>query len=117
MEALACGTPVVATDVGGIPEQVKDLGHGETWRAKAVGEREATGILTPPQDPNALASAIAFLLGRDDLLHALSVNAGEDARRRFDVQTQVDAYLAWYREIIGGRATGAKGAAPEESGP
>jgi hypothetical protein len=30
----------------------------------------------------------------------MSSNAATDARRRFDLQTQVDAYLDWYREII-----------------
>ena len=41
-EALASGTPVVATGVGGIPEMLDDL----------------TGIIVPPQDEAALADAV-----------------------------------------------------------
>jgi glycosyltransferase involved in cell wall biosynthesis len=48
-EAMAAGVPIVATRVGGIPEQVT---HG------------LNGLLVPPADPLALASAIATVLKR-----------------------------------------------------
>lgn len=47
LESLACGTPVVASDVGGLPEIVR---HG------------ATGQLVPPADPDALADALLQML-------------------------------------------------------
>ena len=47
LEALALGTPVVATDMGGLPELV---------------EPEATGVLVPPDDDHALADALDRLL-------------------------------------------------------
>lgn len=47
LEALACGVPQVATDVGGTSESVVD----------------ATGILVPPYDPDALADAMIRILG------------------------------------------------------
>ena len=59
LEALACGTPVVASRVGGIPEQV----------------RNETGILVEPGDPAALAAAIESLL-------ADPISARADERRR-----------------------------------
>ena len=40
------------------------------------------------------------LIEDSSLLRMLSSNAAEDARRRFDLQKQVDAYLDWYEEII-----------------
>ncbi len=48
LEALACGRPVVATNVGGIPEIMSD----------------ACGRLVPPRDPAALAQALASVLDR-----------------------------------------------------
>ena len=58
LEALACGTPVVTTDILGLPELVR---HGET------------GVLVTPDDPVGLAGAIAALL--DDPVHAAALGA------------------------------------------
>ena len=96
LEALACGTPVVATAVGGIPEQVRSL-HDK------IGS-EATGVLTPPSDPHAMAAAIARLASDRLLLARMGDNARRDAVRRFDVSRQVDEYLAWYCTKVGGGA-------------
>jgi len=49
IEALSCGRPVIATDVGGIPELVD----------------ESSGILVAPRDSRALANAIQAAMGRD----------------------------------------------------
>jgi len=103
LEALACGVPVVATDVGGIPEQVESLRPTSTGGSRRSNGDGATGVLTPPGDPKALADAVTLLLEDDSLLRAMSLSANEDARRRFDLQTQVEAYLNLYREIIEGR--------------
>jgi glycosyltransferase involved in cell wall biosynthesis len=82
---------VIATAVGGIPEQVVDL----STRAA----NEATGILVPPADPAAMATGVARLVLDPTLLRQLSLNAAADARRRFDLQRQADDYLNWYAEI------------------
>lgn len=58
VEALACGTPVVTTDILGLPELVR---HGET------------GLLVPPDDPVSLAGAIRALL--DDPVRAAALGA------------------------------------------
>ena len=84
LEALACGKPVVATSVGGIPEQIQE-GY--------------TGFLIPPKDPQAMAERIFQLLQDDSRRLAMSRNAARDAQQRFDLNRQVDNYLDWYQEI------------------
>jgi glycosyltransferase involved in cell wall biosynthesis len=96
LEALACGTPVVATAVGGIPEQVKGLRGGAGGGCDAG---EATGILVGPRDADELARGIERLLADDALRRRLGDNAARDARARFDLRRQVDDYLAWYEEL------------------
>jgi glycosyltransferase involved in cell wall biosynthesis len=65
-EALAHGLPVVATEVGGVPEA---LGHG------ADGDRP--GLLVPPGDPAALAAALRAWLQDGELRARLRRAAGE----------------------------------------
>ena len=85
LEALACETPVVATAVGGIPEQIID---------------EHTGRLTPAGDAEAMADAIASLIENDGLRRALGAKAGEVARRRFGRERMIEDYLCWFGEIL-----------------
>jgi glycosyltransferase involved in cell wall biosynthesis len=83
LEALACGTPVVASRVGGIPEQVTD----------------GTGVLVEPGDPAALAGAIESLLADTARRERMCAAAAVDARARFALDRQVDAYVALYEQI------------------
>lgn len=102
LEALACGCPVVASAVGGIPEQVAGLAEEELHELAAGPAGEAggaTGALVPPGSPEALARALQVLLARADLRASLSRNAVEDARARFDQRRMLSAYLAWYEEL------------------
>jgi len=85
-EAMACGVPVVATIVGGIPEVVDD---GQT------------GLLVPPRDPAAMADAIERLLTDEALHRSCATRAAEKAAERYDLRLQALAYLDWYREILG----------------
>jgi glycosyltransferase involved in cell wall biosynthesis len=104
IEALACGTPVVAVSVGGIPEQINGLkmGGGDLASDKlnTHNSEGATGILVPSRDAAAMARAAWTLLSSNDLWAKLSWNAVRDTRRRFDLNRQVDDYLDWYYRII-----------------
>jgi glycosyltransferase involved in cell wall biosynthesis len=106
LESLACGTPVVATAVGGIPEQVKGL-KVLGCKFQVAGRQlngyesdQATGLLVRPGVPVEMARAIEALLRDDSQRLRLGENARTDARERFDLNHQVKAYLDWYQEII-----------------
>lgn len=92
LESLACGTPVVAAAVGGVPEQVRSIAE---WP-----DDVATGVLVRGQDADSLADAVVSLLIEDSLRARLSENAVRDARARFDLSRLADDYLAWYRTIL-----------------
>jgi glycosyltransferase involved in cell wall biosynthesis len=90
LEAQACGIPVIATAVGGIPEQVEN-GKG--------------GFLVPSSDPAVLADRITQLLSQGQLRDSMGRFAARYARRNFDLDSQVKAYLAWYHELALTKAT------------
>ena len=101
LEALACATPVVATAVGGILEQIKglegfDFGGVELNRYPT---QDATGILVPPGDSRAMAHSLQWLLGNQPVLEQMSRNASKDACERFNIEHQAERYLEWYAEL------------------
>jgi glycosyltransferase involved in cell wall biosynthesis len=100
LEALACGTPVVGTAVGGIVEQVNSLWPVTGAQVLAHPAAEASGILVPKQDRVGLAAAAELLVTNDELRCRLGQNAAREARRRFALHQQVEAYLNWYQEIV-----------------
>jgi glycosyltransferase involved in cell wall biosynthesis len=71
LEAMAMGTPVVSTDVTGIPEVLED---------------GVTGLAVPQRDPSALAAACLRLLEDAELRKNLSVNARQLIEDRFDIR-------------------------------
>ncbi len=96
IEALACGTPVIASTVGGVAEIVRPIGeHDGTLDA-----RGATGMLVAPGDEVSLAQAITQLLSDSALRNILGANARRDAEERFDVTVQTRQYVEWYEEIL-----------------
>ena len=105
-EALACGVPVVASAVGGIPEQIKGLKcvmsgvHQDIVSLNKYDISEATGILVPPQDAQSMAECIMTLLDSEEICKQLGVNGAEEACRRFDIKRQINEYMDWYREIV-----------------
>ena len=99
LESLACGTPVIATHVGGIPEQVKSLESISKDNLHYPVD-EATGLLVDLENTGGFSRAITRLLGDETVRRQLGRNAAHDAGYRFDLQRQVEKYLYWYQEII-----------------
>ncbi len=98
LESLACGTPVIATAVGGIPEQIRPLKVPHLDFGTDSSD-EATGVLIPPGDAVQMASAIEYLLHNEPIRQQLGQNAAADAKQRFSLERMADDYLNYYREI------------------
>lgn len=86
LEAMAAGRPVVATDVGGVRDVVRD---GET------------GLLVRPGEADALSDAIVRLAETPDLARSLAERARTRVREGFSVDQMVRAYARLYRDLLG----------------
>jgi glycosyltransferase involved in cell wall biosynthesis len=64
------------------------------------GADEATGMLAAPGDAETIAMGIDRLLDDESLRQRLGQNAAKDARKRFDLERQVNNYLDWYKELL-----------------
>jgi glycogen(starch) synthase len=82
LEAAHAGIPCVATDRGGLPEAVE---HG------------VTGLLVPPEDVGALASAVMQLLGDIDLRRKFGQNARRSAQKKFNLEECAERYTRLYQ--------------------
>jgi glycosyltransferase involved in cell wall biosynthesis len=78
LEAMASALPVVASDVGGIPELVHD---------------RKNGILVPPADPQKLAAALAAMAASAELRNACSAANRRRIEERFTWQRVTREYL------------------------
>jgi glycosyltransferase involved in cell wall biosynthesis len=97
LEALACGTPVVATRVGGIPEQIVST-DVEGLKAGECAQN-STGVLVAPSDPLEIAEVVLALMTHQHVRVAMGERAARDARQRFDDTRLVDDHLRWYQDV------------------
>jgi len=88
LEAMACGLPVVATDVG------------ESARLVADGE---TGAIVPPRDPESLAASLIPYLDSAGLRQRHGAAGRERAVAQFSLDGMLRAYGEVYRRVAGGR--------------
>ncbi len=84
-EAMACGLPVVASDVGGIPDQVAD------------GQN---GFLIPIGDAVSMAERIQRLVNDERLRAEMGRRALERARGEFGIARMTQEYLGWYESVL-----------------
>ena len=87
LEAMACGTPVIATAVSGALDMVED---------------GINGLLVPPRAPEAMAGAICKLLNDQQLRARLGMAARRTVEDRFSWQAVGAAYLRCYRALLEG---------------
>ncbi|MGH8116516.1 MAG: glycosyltransferase, partial [Rhodanobacteraceae bacterium] len=86
-EGAACGLPLVTTDMPGCREVVTD---------------GKDGLLIPPRNADALASAVARLLDSPELARRLGEAARAKALAVFDERIVIHRTLAVYRELLAG---------------
>ena len=80
IEALASGLPVVATNVGGIPELVND----------------ENGVLVPPEDPYSLANALDYALNKK----WNRCRIAEKAVKQYSIETIGHIWTRIYHDLI-----------------
>jgi glycosyltransferase involved in cell wall biosynthesis len=84
LEAMACGTPVVSTRVGGIPDPLEE-GHA--------------GVLAPYEDPRALGDAMRALLSDSPRRALLAARARERCEEHYDARRQFSRLIGYLGEI------------------
>ncbi len=85
MEAMACGTPCVAFNQGGVPDLID---HGQN------------GYLAHPFDPADLAKGITWILGNEVRWRELSHQARQKVEREFTLEKIAQRHIGLYREIL-----------------
>jgi glycosyltransferase involved in cell wall biosynthesis len=85
LEAMACGTPVVSYNIGGVPDIVR---HG------------VTGYLAEPEDASALRDGIIQLIDDNSLSDNISRQGPRIAQKEYALEDQVKKHLGLYEQIL-----------------
>jgi len=85
IEAMACGKPVVATNVGGTPELVGD---------------KKTGLLVPSENPETMAGAISWLLNNREKALEMGKNGRKVIEEKFSLPVMITKTEAVYEELL-----------------
>ena len=84
-EALACQTPCVGSDVGGISEQLKDTGFG---------------FVVPPRDSHALAEKIIYLLNHPDEAQKMGQMGRDYVLKKYDPDQYINELEKEFNKLI-----------------
>ena len=90
LEAMACGTPVVGSAVGGLLDTVVD---------------RRTGLLVPPRQPEAIAEAVRHLLDNPSLRRRMGDEGAAQVRQRFTWEQVARSTLEVYEQLCDRRAS------------
>jgi len=85
MESLSCGTPVVAFNIGGMPDMV---------------DHQGSGFLARPFESDDLAAGIVWVLENNARHNMLAQHARQTVVERYALKTVADRYLALYQDIL-----------------
>jgi glycosyltransferase involved in cell wall biosynthesis len=85
MESLSCGTPVVAFDIGGMPDMI---------------DHQMNGYLAKPFDPDDLAAGIVWAIEDKGRRDSLSLQARQSVVRKFAMETVSEQYLKLYQSLL-----------------
>ncbi len=85
LESMACGTPMVSFDVGGVPDLVRP---------------NMTGYLAKPEDVQDLRDGILYLLEDPSLREAMHERCRRIACKEYAVELEVQRYIALYRQVL-----------------
>ena len=85
MESLACGTPVVAFNIGGMPDMI---------------DHHVNGYLARPFDPDDLADGIMWVLENKDRRDVLSQRARQTVVERYALKVVANRYLVLYQSVL-----------------
>ena len=85
-EAFFLNVPVIATNVGGIPELIS---HDET------------GILVPPENPNKIANAVNELLSNSEKAKKLAINGNNFVKNNLTWEVMLPKFIKFYEDLLG----------------
>jgi hypothetical protein len=101
LESMSCGTPVLAFDVGGVPDLVTD---------------GVTGRLAPPGDSRALSACLLPLIAQASEVETWGVNCRQRIRQDFSLRSQTERYSSLYESLNASGPEGAPASATGEIG-
>lgn len=85
IESLSCGTPVVAFNIGGMPDMI---------------DHQGSGYLVHPFEPDDLAAGMMWVLENETRHDMLAQHSRKTVVERFDIKTVANRYLALYQDIL-----------------
>lgn len=91
LEAIACGTPCVAFNIGGMPDMI---------------EHQVNGYLVQPFEPEDLARGIHWVLANPERYLRLSASARQKAEREFNAKLQAQRYVDLFNAVVSQVAPG-----------